>query len=151
VDIRDLSNAAPDTIATLGHLFDDAAVPTASRRFGDDPNHHLLVAFVEDTPAGFISGVEMTHPDKGTEMFVYELGVDEPFRRRRIGTALVEALVAKARSLGCFGMWVATDADNEAALGTYRAGGSGEPEHQVVLTWTFDTSAGPDGAANLHT
>jgi ribosomal protein S18 acetylase RimI-like enzyme len=140
VDIRDLSSAATTTIATLSHLFDGAAERTASRRFVDDRNHHLLVAYVDDTPAGFISGVAMTHPDKGTEMFVYELGVDESFRRRGFGTALVRALADKARSLGCFGMWVATDADNEAALGTYQAGGSGEPEQQVVLTWTFDAT-----------
>jgi ribosomal protein S18 acetylase RimI-like enzyme len=138
VEVRDLSNATPTTIAALSPLFDLAADADASRRFGDDPNHHLLAAYVDDRPVGFISGVAMTHPDKGTEMFIYELGVDEPFRRRGIGTALTRALADKARNLGCFGMWVATDADNQAALGTYKAGGSAEPAHHVVLTWTFD-------------
>ncbi len=32
-----------------------------------------------------VSGVELTHPDKGTEMFLYELGVAERFRGRGIG------------------------------------------------------------------
>ena len=45
-----------------------------------------------DRPVGMISGVETTHPDKGTEMFLYELGVDEDARRRGVATALVNAL-----------------------------------------------------------
>jgi len=38
-----------------------------------------------DGPVGFVSGVEVTHPDKGTEMFLYELAVDETFRRGESG------------------------------------------------------------------
>jgi hypothetical protein len=29
----------------------------------------LLVAYLDDAPVGMTTGVEMTHPDKGTEMF----------------------------------------------------------------------------------
>jgi hypothetical protein len=29
----------------------------------------------DDVDVGFVTGVEMTHPDKGTEMFLYELSV----------------------------------------------------------------------------
>jgi hypothetical protein len=32
-------------------------------------------------------------------------------------------------------MWVATEPDNEAALQTYRASGSGAGEEFVVLSW----------------
>ena len=74
---------------------------------------------------GFVSGVEVTHPDKGTEMFLYELAVDEPFRRRGIGRALVERLAALAREAGCYGMWVITDDDNAAARATYEGSGWG--------------------------
>jgi hypothetical protein len=38
---------------------------------------------------------------------------------------------------GCYGMWVATDAGNDAALATYRAAGAEPPEPCVTLTWTF--------------
>ena len=37
-----------------------------------------VIAYVDARPVGFVSGVEMTHPDKDTEMFLYELAVDEP-------------------------------------------------------------------------
>ena len=46
---------------------------------------------------GFTTGVEMTHPDKGTEMFLYELEVTEAFRRRGIGFALLTQLKELAR------------------------------------------------------
>ena len=59
--------------------------------------HHLAIAYVDDAPAGFVSGVEITHPDKATEMFLYELGVDDAFHGRGIGHALVEALRDLAR------------------------------------------------------
>ena len=37
----------------------------------------LLIAYdAAGGPVGFVSGAEMTHPDKGREMFGCELGVD---------------------------------------------------------------------------
>ncbi len=47
------------------------------------------------------------------------------------------ALEALARERGCYGMWVATEPDNAAAIATYRAAGAAGPEAAVVLDWTF--------------
>src|SRR5690242_12404475 len=89
-------------VQACGHLFDDAPEEAWSRRFLAEPGHHLLIAFDDgDVPLGFVTGVEMTHPDKGTEMFLYELGVDTAQRRRGAGRALVEALAGLARERGC--------------------------------------------------
>jgi len=137
VDVRDLSDASAATLASLAHLFDDAPRAEASRRFADETGHHLLVAYVDDEPAGFVSGVEITHPDKGTEMLLYELGVDDAHRRRGIGAELTRALEARARALGCVGMWVLTDDDNVAALATYRGAGASEESRHVMLGWSF--------------
>jgi hypothetical protein len=63
-------------------LFDRPTRADATRRFLDASGHHLLIAYDGDTPAGFVTGVEVIHPDKGTEMFLYELGVAEQYRRR---------------------------------------------------------------------
>ncbi len=117
------------------HLFDGPPRPDAVQRFLADPKHHLFIAYADDRPVGFVSGVELTHPDKGTEMFLYELAVDEGFRERGIGTALSNALRALAVDLGCYDMWVLTDADNDAALGTYRKSGASESSTHVMLTW----------------
>jgi ribosomal protein S18 acetylase RimI-like enzyme len=120
------------------HLFDNQVDRAAANRFLAEAGHHLLVAYdEEERPVGFASGVELTHPDKGTEMFLYELGVDEASRRRGIGRALVEALAALARERGCYGMFVFTDEDNAAALATYRSAGARDPSQQVMLDWDF--------------
>lgn len=132
-----LTVADEDRVESAGHLFDSDPRPDATRRFLADPGHHLLVAHVDDDAAGFVSGVELIHPDKGTEMFLYELGVDEAFRRRGIATALVEALAELARIRGCHGMWVLTDDGNSAATGTYRAAGGTSAGDQVMFEWAF--------------
>ncbi len=90
---------------------------------------------------GFVSSVEVTHPDKGTEMFLYELGVAEAHRRRGIGTSLVERLAGIARARSCYGMWVPTDQTNAAALTTYEhAGANRDGDPQVMLSWQFNST-----------
>jgi ribosomal protein S18 acetylase RimI-like enzyme len=126
-----------EQVHEAAHLFDDAARDDAVRRFCSDPNHHLLLARDDGRVVGFVSGVETTHPDKGTEMLLYELAVDDAAQRRGHGRALVEALAALARERGCYGMWVLTDADNHAALAAYRSAGAATESSHVMLAWDF--------------
>jgi ribosomal protein S18 acetylase RimI-like enzyme len=137
MDIRVLRPGDDGLVAAASHLFDGPARPDATARFLAEDGHHLLIAYEEPRAVGFVSGVEVTHPDKGTEMFLYELAVEEPFRRRGIGRALVERLAAVARDAGCYGMWVITDEDNEAARATYEGTGSVSETQQVVEVWSF--------------
>lgn len=125
-----------DDVVAASHLFDDPARPEWVRAMLDRPGHHLAIAYEGADPAGFVSGVEMTHPDKGTEMFLYELGVDEEFHRRGIGRALTEALAQQGRVRGCTGMWVLTERENEAAMATYRSAGADEESDHVMLGWS---------------
>src|SRR5712692_4494520 len=118
-------------------LFDAPPTEAWTAKFLSGEGHHLLVAIEADDPIGFVSGVEMTHPDKGTEMFLYELAVDERHRRLGIATELVAALRALARKQGCYDMWVLTDHDNDAALATYRKSGTDEETSHVMLTWNL--------------
>jgi ribosomal protein S18 acetylase RimI-like enzyme len=137
VDIRHLGPGDEDAVLAAAALFDDPPRPDATRRFLAEPTHHLLIAYDGDAPLGFVSGVETTHPDKGTEMFLYELGVDESARGQGVGRALVEALAKLARERGCYGMWVGTEPDNVAARKTYeRAGARSTPAH-LILEWDF--------------
>ena len=135
MELRWLGPGDVDAVAAAGHLFDGPVQPEAARQFLREATSHLCIAYEDGAPAGFVSGVELTHPDKGTEMFLYELGVDEPWRRRGIGTALARALAERARERGCYGMWVLTDRANEAALATYRAAGAAQEGDRVMLGW----------------
>ncbi len=136
MEIRRIKRSEP--VYAAAHLFDQSPWPHATEIFLADERHHLLIAYVDGTPAGMVTGVEMTHPDKGTEMFLYELGVDEPYRRQGIGHALVSALAKLARERDCYGMWVLTDEDNQAGRATYRSAGGAPQPHLVQFNWTFD-------------
>jgi ribosomal protein S18 acetylase RimI-like enzyme len=138
-DVRVVELGSGDAAVVIGaaELFDHPPTDAWTARFLADPGHHLVVALAQDRAVGFVSGVETTHPDKGTEMLLYELSVAEDQRRGGIGTALVRALAEIAVDRGCSGMWVATEPGNDAAIATYRAAGAQQPEPCVTLTWTF--------------
>ncbi len=138
-DVRIVELGPADRALVVGapDLFDGPPTEAFTDHFLTAPGHHLLMALRGDTAIGFVTGVETTHPDKGTEMFLYELSVGEDDRRQGTGTALVRALARVAVDRGCNGMWVGTEPDNEAAIATYRAAGAQLPEPCVTLTWTF--------------
>lgn len=137
MDIRTIGAGNVAAVMAASPLFDGPAAARIAQRFLDSEGHYLLIAYEDGGPAGFVSGIEMTHPDKGTEMFLYELAVAEAFRRRGIGTALVTALRDLAIEHGCYDMWVLTDADNTAALATYDGTGADEKSNHVMVTWDF--------------
>ncbi len=131
-------------VAAGAELFDGPPLPDATARFLASPTHHLLFAYDdEDRAVGMVSGVETTHPDKGTEMFLYELGVIPSARREGVATALVRALEALARERGCYGMWVGVDRGNDPALATYRRAGARQEETPfVTFAWDFTARSG---------
>ncbi|MFJ8883865.1 GNAT family N-acetyltransferase [Streptomyces sp. NPDC102402] len=124
-------------LLAAAHLYDAPPRPEWADRFLAAGGHLMLIAYVDGDPVGFVSGIEMLHPDKGTEMCLYELSVDERHRRRGIGRALTEALVAEARERGCYDVWVGVERDNEAALATYRSAGAADDGVFTMLTWEF--------------
>ena len=140
VRIERLGPGDEPRILAAAELFDEVPTEAFTGRWLSQDTNHLLVAYEGAEAAGFVSGIEVAHPDKPVEMLLYELGVRDASQRRGIGRALVEALGALAVERGCAGMWVLTDADNAAALRTYRAAGAGEPSPQVMLEWNFPPS-----------
>ena len=135
MDIRRATTVAE--LVAAEHLYDGPARAEWAERFLAAPGHLMLIAYVAGAPAGMVSGIEMLHPDKGTEMCLYELSVDEPYRRRGIGRALVEALREVARERGCYDLWVGVGTDNDAALATYRSAGAKDDGVFAMLTWEF--------------
>jgi ribosomal protein S18 acetylase RimI-like enzyme len=151
VEIIALGPGDTEGVMAAGPLFDHEPKPDAVERFLSDPNHHILLAYEGEVPAGFVTGMEMTHPDKGTEMFLYELGVAEEYRRLGIGQSLVKRLAEIARSRGCYGMWVLTSESNEAAIGTFQKAGASGREESVLFSWRFRDERQPPGGRRAAT
>ena len=137
VSIRAMEPGDDATVRAAASLFDHEPQDAWTEAFLADPGHHLLIAFVDDQPAGFVTGVVVRHPDKGPEMLLYELGVAEDHRQKGIGTALVMSLRDRSQSLGHRGMWVIIDADDEIPAATYRAAGATVRERAELLSWDF--------------
>lgn len=129
-------------VAGAAVLFDHPIDIAATEAFLADARHHLLIGYVDGVPAGFVTAVELLHPDKPRpEMFVYELGVEPAFRRRGVATALMRRLVELCHERGCGEMFVLTDDDNQGAHATYRKVG-GEPEPAGIM-FHWDWRADP--------
>lgn len=103
-------------------LFDNPVTSEGASDSLECSGHHLLLALNSENKAvGFVSGVEMRHPDKQAEMFINELGVAIDWRKKGIARDLVRALADIARGNGIHSLWTATEPDNIAALATYRS------------------------------
>lgn len=138
MDIKKLGSGDVEALLQAGDLFDEPPSVEQANTFLGSAGNHCLIAYVDGLPAGFVTGVEISHPDKTSEMLLYELGVDPRWRRSGIGKALVAALGEVANTRGLRGMWVLTEPDNTPARATYRAAGADEPEDTVLYEWRFD-------------
>jgi ribosomal protein S18 acetylase RimI-like enzyme len=128
-------------VLSANSLYDKPATEDVAATFLATPGHHLFVARNGASTVGFVSGVEMVHPDKGTEMFLYELAVDESMRRQGIGTALIEALADLAKRSGCYDMWVLVDEGDEIPQAVYKSAGGNLSQSPHLFTWDFAENA----------
>ena len=101
-------------------------------------NIYVWVADVDGELAGFAYAYVLLRIDGDTSVFLYELAVEERFRCRGVGRALVDQARELAERTGALKMWVGTSYDNEAARRTYAAAG-GEPSREATLVygWRF--------------
>jgi ribosomal protein S18 acetylase RimI-like enzyme len=98
----------------------------------------FLVAFDGDDPVGFLLAYELLRRrGDRSQLFVYEVGVDEGRRRRGVATALFRELARIARARGIRRGFVLTNQSSEAAMELYRSLGGVRPNADDVL-WDFD-------------
>jgi len=93
----------------------------------------FVAAFDAGAPVGFAFGFVLPRRHGApTILFVYEVGVDEAYRRRGIAKELMRRLAAEA---GAGEGFVLTEPDNEAANALYRSLGGAPAE---VVQWDFE-------------
>jgi len=119
-------------------VFDHPIDPALVREFLADARHHLVVACAGATVVGMASALHYVHPDKPAELWINEVGVAPTHRRQGIGTRLLDALFAHARTLGCREAWLGTEASNVAARGLY-AKARGREDAMVYVTFALES------------
>jgi ribosomal protein S18 acetylase RimI-like enzyme len=128
-------------VARFQAAFDGPLLPDETARLLSDDRHLLLLGYIDSRPAGFVSGVEVFHPDKHPELFLNEIAVMEETRRRGLARALIEELKRLAERRGCVTIWVLTDEENEAAMSLYLStGGRWDGQHQVMFEYSLRDS-----------
>jgi ribosomal protein S18 acetylase RimI-like enzyme len=95
-----------------------------------DPRTRFVVALDGDEPVGFAFGYALPrrHGVPAT-FFVYEVGVDEPYRRRGVARRLMRELLT-----GHEDAFVLTEPGNDAANALYRSLG-GTRSEAVMWEW----------------
>jgi ribosomal protein S18 acetylase RimI-like enzyme len=100
----------------------------------------FLAAFQGDDPVGFVFGYELLrrHGDPSI-LFIYELGVDEAYRRQGIATRLMTELARIAKAQGIVEGFVLTEPDNAPANALYESVG-GTSSNAVMWDYRYAES-----------
>lgn len=131
---RVLDSVAPD-------VFDHAVEPRFVDAFFRDPRSMIAVAIDDGVVVGMATAFTYVHPDKPRQLFINEVGVAPPYQRRGLGSALVAALLERAKQMGCVEAWVATEEENTPARLLYQSLGGKEDAARAVV-YTFPLSDG---------
>ena len=131
--VRMLGQGDEEFAAQILRRFQASSSPHP-REFLADPRTFLLVVEDGDVAVGWLYAYELVRPDGRRASLLYEIEVAEEARGRGCGRALIEALLAKARSRGHFETWVLSEPGNEAAEALYSAT-AGQAAPQIMFTW----------------
>ena len=116
----------------------DAHLPSAEylEELLNRPLAHLVVALDHNKVVGGISALEIPMFTKEiNEMFIYELGVIEGYRRKGIARQLIHKVKDICQDKGIKSMFVCADADNKIAKSVYENAGGKE---EAVSLFTYD-------------
>jgi ribosomal protein S18 acetylase RimI-like enzyme len=108
-----------------------------ARLFLSKSDNALFVAFFENREIGFVSAYRLQRFDNlKAEVFLYEIGVDEAFRRQGVGSLLISSIKKWATKVGAAEIWVLTEEDNKPAKLFYGAtGGIEESINSTMFTF----------------
>lgn len=114
-------------LALFGEVFDEAATYTA-RQPDDDYLRDLLAGdgFIAlaalgggRVVGGLAAYVLRKFEQPRSEVYIYDFGVAEPYRRQGIATSLVEALKKLAAARDAYVIYVQADLGDDAAIALY--------------------------------
>ena len=109
-------------------------IPGAGKVLQDE-RAFLLVAVRDDRPVGYALVYVLPRIDDRTMALLYDVGVEEAYRRQGVGRELLEAAKELMRKAGAYKMFVLTDEVNTAAMALYAAAGGRRDADQVMWSW----------------
>jgi ribosomal protein S18 acetylase RimI-like enzyme len=125
VPVRRLRAGEEGEIVQAHDLFDEEPDPAAARTYLEDLRNIFLMAYEGTRAVGFLRGTELGQlKGRRRQMFLYEIGVVEGFRRRGIGRELIEVLLRYCRDGDFEEVFVFTDPANEPAVSLYQSTGA---------------------------
>jgi len=121
-------------MALFGRAFGDAysyrGVPPSDdyvRGWLGNPGNILLVATEDDAVVGALAAYVLQKFEQArSEIYIYDLAVDEVHRRKGIATALIERLKGVARERGAYVIYVQADYGDDPAINLYTKLGTRE-------------------------
>lgn len=128
-------------MSMFGEAFEDVATFTAAR---PRPQYvatllrkpHVIVLAVLDGPdvvGGLVAYVLEKFERERSEVYIYDLAVAEPHRRRGIARGLIQALKPIARDRGAYVIFVQADPIDAPAMALYTAMGVREDVHHFDI------------------
>lgn len=114
--------------AMFGRAFEEEARYAEAPPSDDDlkarltrPHVIVLAAMEGERPVGGLIAYELPKFEQAkSEVYLYDLAVDAPFRRRGVAAALIEALKPIAQACGADVIFVQADRDDASAIALYR-------------------------------
>jgi aminoglycoside 6'-N-acetyltransferase I len=85
------------------------------------PGHIMYVAIIDDMIIGQVRAIIHKHPDGPADLYVDNLGVTPEHQREGVATELMNEIIRHGWADGCEAMWVATETENDDAVGFYRS------------------------------
>jgi aminoglycoside 3-N-acetyltransferase I len=118
----------------FGAAFEEPEVYTAARPSGDylanllgrDSFIALAATAGEEVVGGLVAYELHKFEQERSEIYIYDLAVAEPHRRRGIATALIERLKATAVERGAWAIFVQADPGDDPAIALYEKLGTRE-------------------------
>jgi aminoglycoside 3-N-acetyltransferase I len=98
-----------------------------------------LAAWIKDEMVGALAAYELVkYEAERSEIYIYDLAVDNRFRRRGIATALIEEVKRIARKQDAWVIFVQADSPDKPAVALYRKLGNEERVLHFDITPAFD-------------
>jgi ribosomal protein S18 acetylase RimI-like enzyme len=108
-----------------GHLLEEPPELSAVRAYLSDDRNVFLAAYEGSEAVGFLRGTALTQlRSKRKRFFLEEIAVEESFRRRGAGKALITSLLRDCRELGFEDVFVTVDPTNAPAVRLYLTTGA---------------------------